>query len=94
VVCAAPYAVVNEETMALISSPEPMPVEVIKALLLVGALVGVLLEELGGMTELIRIYVRALRCPIYRQHPLRLKQAAYQERSRTEGLGALIDYHA
>jgi hypothetical protein len=45
--------VVNEDTMALISSPEPIPVEVIKALLLVGALVGVLLEELGGMTELI-----------------------------------------
>ena len=76
--------------MALISSPEPMPVEVIKAL----ALGGEVLDELGGMTELIRFYVRALRCPIYRQHPLRLKQAAYQERSRTEGLGALIDYHA
>jgi hypothetical protein len=49
VVCAAPYAVVSEETMALMSKPEPMPVEVIKALLLDG----VLLEVLGETTELI-----------------------------------------
>jgi hypothetical protein len=35
--------------MAPISNPDPMPVEVIKAL----ALDGVLLDELGEMTELI-----------------------------------------
>jgi hypothetical protein len=35
--------------MALISNPEPMPVEVIKAL----ALDGEVLDELGEMTELI-----------------------------------------
>jgi hypothetical protein len=48
-VCPAPNAVVSEETMALMSNPEPMPVEVIKAL----ALDGELLEELGETTELI-----------------------------------------
>ena len=52
VVCAAPYAVVSEETMALISNPDPMPVEVIKALALDGGVV-VVLEEVGEMTELI-----------------------------------------
>jgi hypothetical protein len=41
-----------------------MPVEVIKALLLDGEL----LEELGEMAELIGLYVRALRYPLYRQH--------------------------
>jgi hypothetical protein len=61
------------------SNPDPMPVEVIKAL----ALDGAPLDELGEMAELIRFYVRALRCPIYRQLLARLKQAAYQERSRT-----------
>jgi hypothetical protein len=50
VVCAAPNAVVSEDTIALMSNPDPMPVEVIKAL----ALAGVLLEELGETTELIR----------------------------------------
>jgi hypothetical protein len=43
--------VVNEDTMALISNPEPMPVEVIKAL----ALDGALLDELGETTELMGI---------------------------------------
>jgi hypothetical protein len=38
--------------MALISNPEPMPVEVIKALVLEGV---VLLEEVGEMTELIEL---------------------------------------
>jgi hypothetical protein len=52
-----------------------MPVEVIKALLLEGEV----LDELGEMAELIGLYVRALRCPIYRQHLPKLKQAAYQE---------------
>ena len=59
-----------------------MPVEVIRAL----ALAGVLLEELGEMTELMRFDVRALRCPIYRQLLARLKQAAYQERAGTLAL--------
>jgi len=40
---------VSEETIAPMSNPDPMPVEVIKAL----ALDGLLLDELGEMTELI-----------------------------------------
>ena len=58
-VCAAPYAVVSEDTMAPMSNPDPMPVEVIKALALDGVLLdGVLLEELGEMTELIGLRPR------------------------------------
>jgi hypothetical protein len=46
--------VVNEETMALMSSPEPMPVDVIKALALDGELTGAVpVEVLGETTELI-----------------------------------------
>jgi hypothetical protein len=41
--------VVSEDTIALIFSPDPMPVEVTKAL----ALDGLPLDELGEMTELI-----------------------------------------
>jgi hypothetical protein len=41
--------VVSEETIAPMSNPDPMPVEVIKAL----ALDGLLLDELGETTELI-----------------------------------------
>jgi hypothetical protein len=69
-------------------NPDPMPVEVIKAL----ALGGVALELVPGeMTELMGFCVRALRCPIYRQLLGRLKQAAYQEPSRGALSGVLID---
>ena len=46
---------VREETIALIFSPDPMPVEVIKALALDGVLP---LEPLGEMTELIGLSPR------------------------------------
>src|ERR1700684_1274100 len=62
--------------MAPMSNPDPMPVEVIRAL----ALDGALLDELGEITELIG-FTSALRCLIYRQLLARLKQAAYQEPS-------------
>ena len=88
-VCAAPNAVVSEDTIAPISKPDPIPVEVIKAL----ALDGALLDELGEMTELMG-FTSALHCPIYRQLLARLKQAAYQERAGIEGLSALIDHDA
>jgi hypothetical protein len=55
VVCEAPYAVVSEETIALMFNPDPMPVEVIKAL----ALGGVLFELVPGeMTELMGLRPR------------------------------------
>ena len=46
---------VSEETMALISNPEPMPVEVIKALAADGEVLDEVgeMDELGEMTELI-----------------------------------------
>jgi hypothetical protein len=62
--------------MALMSNPEPMPVDVISALALAGEALDALL---GEITELIGFCVRALRCPIYRQPAARLKQAAYQK---------------
>ena len=64
-VCAAPYAEVSDETMALMSSPDPMPVEVISALALAGVDVDDALDAVfaavlpvvllvGDMTELIK----------------------------------------
>jgi hypothetical protein len=57
--------VVNDETIAPIFRPEPMPVDVMEPELL-------LEELLGEMTELMAC-VRALRCSIYRQHSARLE---------------------
>jgi hypothetical protein len=74
--------------MALMFKPEPMPVEVIRAL------VGALLAPLGETTELIGFCVRALRCSIYRQPAARLKQAAYQKTAASGPLGVLIDDNA
>ena len=88
-VCAAPYAVVSEDTIAPMFNPDPMPLEVIKAL----ALDGEPLDELGEMTELMGFCVRALRYSIYRQPAGRLKQAAYQNRI-VAALGVLIEADA
>jgi hypothetical protein len=71
--------VVSEETMAVMSSPEPMPVDVmspapVAAALLVGVLVVVL--ELVGSTELIAYVPRFW--AIYRRQSPELKQAPYQ----------------
>ena len=52
-VWAAPYAFVSEVTMALMSSPEPMPVDVIRAL---PALAEEVLELPVGATELMRVW--------------------------------------
>ncbi len=63
-----------------------MPVEVIKALLLVG----VPLEELGEMTELIGLRPRYVARFIGNISP-RLKQAAYQDQKGVALSGELID---
>jgi hypothetical protein len=55
VVWDAPYAVVSEETIAPIFSPDPMPVEVIRALALDGALFELVP---GEMTELMSLRPR------------------------------------
>lgn len=77
--------------MALMSNPDPIPVEVISALAVVG---GALDALLGDMTELIGFCVRALRCPIYRQPLPVLKQAAYQKPVADSALNVLIDDNA
>jgi len=69
--------------MAPMSNPEPMPVEVINAVALLG-------ELLGEMTELISFGPRYL-CLIYRQASPGLKQAAYQTPVLIRLSGALID---
>ena len=65
--------------MALISNPDPMPVEVIKAL----ALAGEVLEELGEMTELMSFTSARYVAQFIGNFAPRLKQAAYQERGGT-----------
>jgi len=59
------------------SSPEPMPVEVIKAL----ALDGELLEELGEMTELIGFTSARYVAQFIGNNSSDFKQAAYQDQA-------------
>src|ERR1700722_845515 len=75
--------------MALMFSPDPMPVDVIRVLAF-----EVLEALLGGITELMVFGVRALRCPIYRRPVSKLKQAAYQVAAQIARSGVLIDQNA
>src|ERR1700677_192196 len=78
-VCAAPKLEVSAETMALILSPEPMPVDVISEL--AEAALAVLELPVDDTAELMLVGLWCA-CWAYRQSSPRLKQDAYQPPKR------------